>query len=104
MLEVKSRTGVAGRGWYALAARELSADGNNKNRITEKKKPEEARPEAKVVKALLEQVEQKLTKEGIKASLGDYIRLVQLQKEMEEEQPKEIKVTWVEPEESGSEK
>ena len=62
-----------------------------------KKKPEEARPEANVVRVLREQVEQKLTKEGVKASLGDYIRLVQLQKELEEEQPREIKVTWVEP-------
>jgi hypothetical protein len=90
--------GFASGGWYALAARELSADGNNNKRTAEKKKPEEARPEANVVRVLREQVEQKLTKEGVNASLGDYIRLVQLQKELEEEQPREIKVTWVEPE------
>lgn len=34
----------------------------------------------------------------MKASLGDYIRLVQLRKELEEDEVREIKVTWVEPE------
>jgi hypothetical protein len=33
----------------------------------------------------------------VKATLGDYIRLVQLQKELEEEEPGEITVTWVDP-------
>jgi hypothetical protein len=91
------------------------ADGKNNN---EKKKPDSAGPEPKpkpkpkavradkgqagVVKKLLKKVEQKLSGDEVKASLGDYIRLVQLQKELEEEQPKEIKVTWVEPEETGS--
>jgi hypothetical protein len=87
--------------------RNVSADGH-KRKHNRKKKPEEARPEAKVVKKLLEKVEQKLSEEEVKASLADYIRLVQFQKELEEEQPREIKVTWVEPEgtkpESGSEK
>jgi hypothetical protein len=46
---------------------------------------------------LLEQVEKKLGT-GLKASLGDYIRLVQLLKELEEDEVREIKVTWVEPE------
>jgi hypothetical protein len=43
-------------------------------------------------------VEQKITKGDMKASLGDYIRLVQLQKELEEEEPRDIQVTWVDPE------
>ena len=33
----------------------------------------------------------------VKATLGDYIRLMQLQTELEEEEPKDITVTWVEP-------
>ena len=41
-----------------------------------------------------------MTKGDVKASLGDYIRLVQLQKGLEEEEPKEIRVTWIEPEET----
>jgi len=40
----------------------------------------------------------------MKATLGDYIRLVQLHKELDDESPKEIRVTWVEPAEKGSAK
>ena len=69
----------------------------------EKKKPgESGGPETGVVKELLKKVEAKLTKEVAKASLGDYIRLRQLQRELEEEEPKEIKVTWVETEKSDA--
>ncbi len=46
---------------------------------------------------LLKNVEKKLGGEDVKATLGDYIRLLQLQQELEEEEPKDIKVTWVEP-------
>jgi hypothetical protein len=46
---------------------------------------------------LLEKVEKKLGT-SVKASLGDYIRLVQLHKELEDDEVREIKVTWVEPE------
>ena len=53
--------------------------------------------QAAVVKKLLENVERKLGGEDVKATLGDYIRLVQLQQELEEEEPKDITVTWVEP-------
>jgi len=53
---------------------------------------------AKTVKNLLAKVEQKITEEPIKATLAEYIRLVQLHKELDEEEPKEIRVTWVEPE------
>ena len=53
-----------------------------------------------MVKRLLKKVEKKLGDEDVKASLGDYIRLVQLQKELEEDEPRDIKVTWVEPEET----
>ena len=52
-----------------------------------------------VVAAIRRQVERKLEKEIEKASLADYIRLVQLEKELEEDEPREIKVTWMDPEE-----
>ena len=61
---------------------------------------------AGVLKRLLKNAEKKLSGKEMKTTLGDYIKLVQLQKELDdEEQPKEIKVTWVEAEEtkSGSE-
>ena len=53
---------------------------------------------AEVVEQILERVEQKLGEGEVKATLGDYIRLVQLQKELEEEEPAEITVRWVDPE------
>jgi hypothetical protein len=57
---------------------------------------------AEVIKAVLEKMEQQMNGDGMKATMGDYIRLVQLHKELDEESPKDIKVTWVEPK-SGSE-
>ncbi len=49
------------------------------------------------MKKLLENVERKLEGKDVRATLGDYIRLVQLQQELEGEQPKDITVTWVDP-------
>ena len=63
-------------------------------------KPEKIEPapgQAQVVKNMLSKLEAKMDGDQMKASLGDYIRLVQLHKELDEESPKEIKVTWVEP-------
>jgi hypothetical protein len=51
---------------------------------------------ARVVRELLRKIERKLGGADVKATLSDYIKLLQLQKEIEEEEPKEIKVTWVE--------
>jgi hypothetical protein len=62
---------------------------------TERK--QKKKTQAAAVKKLLKNVEKKLVGEDVKASLGDYIRLLQLQQELEEEEPKDIKVTWVEP-------
>jgi hypothetical protein len=53
---------------------------------------------SKAVSKLLAKVEKKLTGTDMKASLGDYVRLVQLQKELEEDEVREITVTWVDPE------
>ena len=52
--------------------------------------------QAEVVQGLIEQVEKRLAGADMKVTLADYIRLVQLRKELEEEAPKEIKVTWIE--------
>ena len=35
-------------------------------------------------------------------TVGEYVRLVQLQKEIDGDEPKDIKVTWVEPGETES--
>lgn len=54
------------------------------------------------VSSLRRQVERKLKTEDAKATYADYIRLLQLEKEMDEEQPREIKVEWVERSEETS--
>jgi hypothetical protein len=48
---------------------------------------------------LLNALESKLEDAKFKPSVGDFVRLLQLRKEMEEERPREITVTWVEPSE-----
>ncbi len=62
---------------------------------TERK--QKKKTQAAVVTKLLKNVEKKLGGEDVKATLGDYIRLVQLQQELEDEEPRDITVTWVEP-------
>ena len=75
-----------------------------KKTIPKKKEPTAAaaKRQAQVVEKLMLKVEEKLGRGDVKATLGDYIRLVQLEKELEEEEPKKIEVRWVEPEESKS--
>ena len=51
---------------------------------------------------LIKKVETGLKKGTVKASVADYIRLFQLQKELDDDEPAEIKVTWVEPEKKKS--
>jgi hypothetical protein len=50
-----------------------------------------------VLAAVVKKMEGKITADEFKPSLADFLRLVQLEKEIGEEEPKEIKVTWVEP-------
>jgi hypothetical protein len=61
------------------------------------------RGKARIVSEILKKLEDTFSKGEIKASLADYIRLVQLQKELEEDEPRDIKVTWIEPGEARSE-
>ena len=60
--------------------------------------------QAQAVKCMLTKIETKMKGDKMKATLGDYIRLVQLHKELDDESPKEIRVTWVEPAEKESAK
>ena len=50
---------------------------------------------SQTVKQLIAQVEAALQKKTTTPTLGDYIKLIQLQKELEEEEPREIQVGWV---------
>jgi hypothetical protein len=52
-----------------------------------------ARTLAKVKKA----IDERMKAGDFKPTLGDYLKLLQLEQEIGEEPPKEIKVTWVEP-------
>jgi hypothetical protein len=58
---------------------------------------EAAKNRAEAVEKILLNVEKRLEANDLKATLGDYIKLIQLQKEMTMETPSEIKVTWIEP-------
>lgn len=49
---------------------------------------------------LLRKLEYKLESEDFKATLSDYIKLLQLEKELAADQIKEIKVTWIDPQET----
>ena len=53
---------------------------------------------SKLVDKAIACFEKKLDNEDMKATVGDFIRLLQLQKEFEGDDTQEIKVTWVEPE------
>jgi hypothetical protein len=66
------------------------------------KKPYRKRTQAEIIATIRKKVEIKLKKDA-KATLGDYIRLLQLQKDLEDADLREIKVTWVEPTKTKSE-
>ena len=51
-----------------------------------------------VLNTLLESFQDKMTSIETKPSLGDFIRLLQLQRELEAEMPKDIRVSWVDEE------
>jgi len=68
-----------------------------------KRTAKRARPDGKkaLVEEMIQKMRRKLTAKDMKPSVGDLIRLLQLEKELEDEQPREIKVSWVEPCEEG---
>jgi hypothetical protein len=49
------------------------------------------------IERLIQKFEDSLETDGVKPSVSEYIRLKQLRKELDVEELKEIKVTWVEP-------
>jgi len=52
---------------------------------------------ADLVERAIDTIEQKLGASDVKATFADFIRLLQLQKELQVDEPKEIKVTWIDP-------
>ena len=61
-----------------------------------KKTPRQSKSsKKKMVKQAIEKFEQRLQQEDVKATFGDYFRLLQLQKDIDVDEPREIRVTWV---------
>ena len=52
---------------------------------------------ANVLADAITKMEKQLTADEFKPSLADFLKLVQMEREVEDKEPKEIKVTWVEP-------
>lgn len=42
-------------------------------------------------------IEERITAKDFKPTMGDYLKLLQMEIELEQEEIREIKVTWVEP-------
>jgi hypothetical protein len=60
---------------------------------------------AQLLEKALTLFEKRMTEQDFKPSVGDYLKLMQMEKEFEESETKEIRVTWVDPREpSDSEK
>jgi len=64
-------------------------------------KPARRSSESELVEKVIEKIEEDLRQRKLKGSVGDLIRLLQLRKELKEDEPREIKVSWVEPHEEG---
>jgi len=62
-------------------------------------KTKRAKDKKALVKQAIRQIGEKIENNELKPTVGDFIRLLQLEKELLEETPKEIRVSWVEPEE-----
>jgi hypothetical protein len=49
------------------------------------------------IQAALDGFEEKLTNKQVSISMAEYMKLLQLSQELAEDEPKEIKVEWIEP-------
>jgi hypothetical protein len=54
----------------------------------------------KAVDGLIKKLQRRLSTSDVKPTVGDFLRLLQFQQELEEEEPREVKVQWVEPTET----
>jgi len=54
------------------------------------------RDSAALIRKAIQNIEDKLDSNDMKATIGDFIRLLQLEKEFEVETPRDIRITWVE--------
>jgi hypothetical protein len=78
------------------------SDAENQKSTPHEAREKRAAHRADLLDRAIQSIEQKLGSSDVKATFGDFIRLLQLQKEMQVEQPREIKVTWIDPSETES--
>jgi hypothetical protein len=57
---------------------------------------------ADLLENAIQSIEKKLGAGDLKATFADFIRLLQLQKELQAGEPREIKVTWIDPSQTES--
>jgi hypothetical protein len=55
------------------------------------------------IKKAIKLFEEKIGGKEVKVSTGEYIRLLELLHEIDEDAPREIRVTWVDPEQTETE-
>jgi hypothetical protein len=58
---------------------------------------EQQRHRARIVRKAIESIEEKLGTEVMKPALSDLVRLLQIEKELNADEPREVRVRWIEP-------
>jgi acetoin utilization deacetylase AcuC-like enzyme len=56
---------------------------------------EQRKRRARIVKKAIESIEEKLGTEAMKPTLADLVRLLQIEKELVADEPREIRVRWI---------
>jgi molybdopterin converting factor small subunit len=57
---------------------------------------EQQKHRARIVRTAIETIEAKLEESEIKPTLSDLVKLLQIEKELEADEPREVRVRWVE--------
>jgi hypothetical protein len=57
---------------------------------------EQQKHRARIVRRAIESIEEKLGTEAMKPTLADLVRLLQIEKELDAEEPREVRVRWIE--------
>ena len=57
---------------------------------------EQRRHRARMVRKAIESIEEKLGTEAMKTNLADLVRLLQIDKELNADDPREVRVRWTE--------
>ncbi|HXM41619.1 MAG TPA: hypothetical protein VN924_10225 [Bryobacteraceae bacterium] len=63
---------------------------------------EQRQHRARIVRKAIESIEAKLGSAEMKPTLADLVRLLQTEKELNADEPREVRVRWIEPDETGS--